>query len=90
MGGKIEPICQETQVEESAARDDKTCRNNDQKKIMKVNRNVKWRAQDKINIKQKSVVQKKDIFNGTINKYIQKNDDQKRKLLILREEGIEN
>ena len=44
----------------------------------------------KINNKKNSVVQKKDTSNHVINKNIRKIDDQRRKLLILREKGIEN
>ena len=35
-------------------------------------------------------MQKKDLYNDNINKYIQKIDGQRRKILILREEAIEN
>ena len=54
-----------------------------------MNVNGKWCAQDKIRNKQKSFVQKKYEYNDVIKKYLQKIDDQRRKLLIVREEGIE-
>ena len=82
MGGKIAPIHKEMQAEEAAAQDDKTCRNNDQREIIKVNGNIKWCAQYKINNKQNSAMQKKDEYNDVINKYLQKIDDHKKKLLI--------
>ena len=55
-----------------------------------VNENKNWCAQEKIINKQKSVVQKKDAYYDAINKYLQKIDEQRRKLLILHEEAIEN
>ena len=55
-----------------------------------MNGNGKWCAQDKNKNKQKPYVHKKDVFDDIINKYLQKIYDQRRKLLILREEGIEN
>ena len=55
-----------------------------------MNGNVKWCAQDKINNKQKSVVWKTEEYNDVIKKYLQKINDQRRKLLILHEEALEN
>ena len=88
MGGKIAPIRQETQAEEAAAWDGRSCRNNDQKKIITVNGNLKWCAQEKINNKQNPAMQEKDGYNDVVNKYIHKIDDQRRKLLILYEQTI--
>ena len=88
MSGKITPIRQETQSEEVAERDYKTFCKNDQKKSIIVNGNVKWFSQEKMNKKQNSVVQKKDEYNDAIKKYLQKIDDQRRKLFILHEEDI--
>ena len=55
-----------------------------------MNGNEKWCTKNKINNKQYSVAKKKDKYDDVIDKYLQKIDDQKRKLLILREEYIEN
>ena len=55
-----------------------------------MNGNVRWCSQDKINKKQNSIVQKKDEYNYVINKYIQKIYYQRRTLLIIGEEAIEN
>ena len=55
-----------------------------------MNVNWQWCSQEKINSKQNSVVKKKDAYNDFVNKYLQKINDQRRKLLILHEEGIEN
>ena len=52
--------------------------------------NGKICAQEKINRKKNSVVNKQDAYNDVINKDLQKIDEQRRKLLILCEEGIEN
>ena len=49
MGGKMVPIRQETEANEAAARDENKYCKNDQKKIITVNVNVNWGAQDKIN-----------------------------------------
>ena len=54
-----------------------------------MNVNVKCCDQDKINNTQNLVIQKKEKYNDVINKYLQKIDDQKRKLLIPSEEHIE-
>ena len=43
----------------------------------------------KINNKLYSFMQKKDEYDDVINKYLQKINDQRRNLLILREEAIE-
>ena len=55
-----------------------------------VNGNVKWCDQDKINNNQNSVVHKEHKYNHTINRYIWKIDERRRKLLILREKAIED
>ena len=55
-----------------------------------MNGNVKWRSQDKVNNQINSVVQKKDAYDAVINDYIYINDDQRSKLLMLREKSIEN
>ena len=57
---------------------------------IKVNGYGRWCAQDKINNKQNSFVQNKYGYYDVINNYIQNIDDQRRKLLILSEESIEN
>ena len=44
----------------------------------------------KINNKQNSILQKGDKYNEFINKYLQKIDYQRKKLLILHEEAIED
>ena len=66
-------------------RDKNTFRKNDENKSITVSGNVKWCYQNKNNNKQDSVVQKKDEYNDFIKKYLQKIDDQGRKLLIRRE-----
>ena len=65
--------------------ENKTCRNNDKINNITVNGNLKWFVQGKINNKQKRVMQKKDKYDDVIKKYLQKIDDQRRKLFILRE-----
>ena len=55
-----------------------------------MNGNLKWFAQEKINNKKNSVVQKKEEYNDVINKYLQKSNNQIRKLLILSEEDIDS
>ena len=89
-GGKIAPICPEIQDEEAASQYTKTCCNNEKKKSMILNENGKWFAPDKIKNKQKSVLQNKDAYDDVINIYLQKINYQRTKLLILREEYIEN
>ena len=89
-GGKIKPIRQKTQAEEAATRDDKTCRNNYQKKSIIVTGNIKWCSHEKISNKQNSIVKKKDEYNDIKNKYLKKIDDHRKKLLILLEEAIKN
>ena len=66
----------------------KTLRKNEQNKSITVNGNGKWCAQEKINNKQNLVVQKKDAYDDVMNNHLQEIDDQRRKLLILREEAI--
>ena len=53
MGGKIAPIHKETQAEEAVSQENKTCCNNDKRKNITVNGNLKWFVQGKINNKQK-------------------------------------
>ena len=43
----------------------------------------------KINNNKNSSVQKKDTYNDLISKYLQKIDDQRNKLMVLRKYGIE-
>ena len=55
-----------------------------------MNGNGTWCAKEKINNNQNSIVQKRDAYDEIINKYLQKIDDQRSKLLVLGEEAIES
>ena len=90
MGSKIAYICQKTQAEEAVARDDNSSRNIDHKKGITISCYEKWCAQDKINNKLKSVIQKHYAYNYIRYKYLQKVYEQRKKLNIPRKDSIEN
>ena len=77
MGVKIIPIYQETQAEETAARENKASCKNKKNNIITVNVNEKWCAPDKNNNKQNPFVHKKDAYDDIANKYLQKIEYQK-------------
>ena len=56
-GGKISPICQWTQAEETTSRDNKVSLNSKKNKSIAVNVDGKWCGQVKNNNKQKGLVQ---------------------------------
>ena len=89
MGGKQHRFHQETQVEKSAARDDKEIGLDAQKKSITLKENGKGCAHDKDNNKQNSVAQKKDAFNDITSPYLLKIENRKRKLMILRKDSID-
>ena len=89
-GGKIVPIYQEMKTEEIAAQKNKAIWKNEQKNIITVNANGKWCAQEKNTNNKNPVTQKKYAHDDIPNKYLQKINDQKRKLKIIRKDGIEN